>query len=686
MDLIATATAEGARAALRPAAGRSDGQQIPPRVSTVGSILALTVVSVLMCLVTLMVFLSNVSGRLQVEAEQKNHRFEGLIDGSLAELDVTRPLLGTGCHQAALDVLTQQSLKTRLLDQIHLKDGLTGKICSPIQSPQPAIAAWPGTNGAEENSGVASVGLAASEHGILLARATGRAGANDVLIGEIRTGDLHLHLGHTEDDGYRVLVRSQSGAVLFDSSGLYRPGSHAHLPNEALGLTAQSLVASIMAQTVSEVHPIQVEVMPTPMALVKVASRYLLTAITLAVAFTLVLIALFNHFLSKQISVERRLRIALTRRRFVPVIQPIVDAQTGKCKGGEVLMRWDHPARGLVSPVEFLPVAERLGLMGTMTMIIMERASKSLAALSREHPQMYFSFNVDASQLRDPLFADQLGVIFGQETIRPQQVLLEIVEREAVDEQARVGIDRLRTAGYRIAIDDFGTGQSSLSLLLEIGFDVLKIDQSFVSAVDGNQVNRPVLDAIIDMAQKLDVTTVAEGVETAEQHAFLVAKEVDAIQGYLISKPMLVADFTNWLDQSKHRPPTYSESLDETAAGLNSAAKQLVSHQSTPTPVNLTSEPDLLDPAEHDETVAQEMAANVRHHQRLERISASQSFRARDSGQVFAASPLPIGEQGNDDEIRMRKASVLATMPGDSRSIALSPLSVSAHSSWFMPV
>lgn len=641
MDLKPPQKQAGARPAVRRAMTRLGGQTSMPRVSTMGSLVTLIIVGSVAIIVTLAVFLSNVNGRLQVQANQKAAGFEKLVTRSLAELDTTEPLLGVGCAPSGLETLTQQSLKSRILDQIHLKDGGTGEICSPIKTSQSAVQTAYESAQAKPGATSPAVLLAASDHGLLVARGSV---SGDTLIGEIRTGDLSLHLGDAESDGYRAVISRLDGTVLFDSMGLFRPGSIEVSRTAFAGPSAQSLSHSVQAKSTIGSYAVLVRVMPTPLILIKTGSRYLLTAATLAVVFALVLIAVFNHYLAKRISVERRLRIALKKRSFVPVIQPIVDAQTGRCKGGEILMRWEHPARGLVSPEEFLPVAERLGLMGAMTAIIMERASPTLARLARENPQLYFSFNVDASQLRDPLFPEQLSNIFHEGSLHPRQVLLEIVEREAVDEQARVGLDRLRGVGYRIAIDDFGTGQSSLGMLLSIGFDVLKIDRSFVSAIDGNQVNRPVLDAIIDMAQKLDVITVAEGVETVEQHAFLVAKGVEAIQGYLVSRPMPVQDFPAWLQQNEHAPGAYSDTQSQVASPR-----------------------ELSDSVEPDQAEIQETAASLRHLRRIEKYSANQTFRLQRTGDL-----LPIGQ--------------FAGSLKQTASVTFSSAVASSHEPHFMPV
>jgi c-di-GMP phosphodiesterase len=134
-----------------------------------------------------------------------------------------------------------------------------------------------------------------------------------------------------------------------------------------------------------------------------------------------------------------------------------------------------------------------------------------------------------------------------------------MIERDAVDARVGAGLKELRRRGYRIAIDDFGTGQSSLSVLAKIECDRLKIDREFVRAIDEDASNRPVLDAIIDLARRLNLPTIAEGVETQAQRAYLSAQGVGALQGYLIARPMAVADFVIWLGDNQ----AWARSADE---------------------------------------------------------------------------------------------------------------------------
>jgi sensor c-di-GMP phosphodiesterase-like protein len=251
-----------------------------------------------------------------------------------------------------------------------------------------------------------------------------------------------------------------------------------------------------------------------------------------------------------------RLAGAVRRRQFEPWVQPIVEMQSGLCVGGEVLMRWQHPHRGVVSPGEFIEEAERSGLINNMSDLVMSLAAYRLGGLVRRYPQLYFSVNVTPGQLARADFAQRLAEVFSADTLPASHVLLELTERDIVDASASHALGALREAGWRIALDDFGTGQSSLALLERLRIDRIKIDRSFVRTIDGQTVRRPVLDAIIGLAAQLDVPLIAEGVETRDQWDYLHQRGVTYAQGYLMARPMPIEVFSRWLDnqQAESRP------------------------------------------------------------------------------------------------------------------------------------
>ncbi len=246
-----------------------------------------------------------------------------------------------------------------------------------------------------------------------------------------------------------------------------------------------------------------------------------------------------------------RIGVGLRKRQFEPFVQPIVDFATGKCVGGEVLMRWNHPHRGIIPPGEFIEEAERSGLILGMADLVMGLAAHRLAPIAKANPDMYFSFNVTPSQLQHAGFGYRLSEIFHANTIAPHQVLLELTERDCVDGDTANALSLLKRAGWRIALDDFGTGQSSLAVLEEMQVDRIKIDRAFVSAIDTETVRRPVLDAIITLAQDLQLKLIAEGVETRSQWNYLAAHGVEYAQGYLISRPLAIPGFIRWLNEQQ---------------------------------------------------------------------------------------------------------------------------------------
>ncbi len=246
----------------------------------------------------------------------------------------------------------------------------------------------------------------------------------------------------------------------------------------------------------------------------------------------------------RRVSAEHRMRRAVRKRRFEPWIQPIVRADTREIVGGEVLMRWAHPARGILPPSEFIALAEATDLIRAMSEIVMAKARDRLAATVHQQPALYISFNITPRELADPRLLDRLIRVFDDESLPRQQVLLEVTERDLVDDAAVDTLHALRAAGFRIAIDDFGTGHSSLSLLERVPADKLKIDRMFVQSIGEDDAPRPVLDAIIAMAHGIGLPLIAEGVETEAQHRYLSQRGVQSIQGFLHGRPMPLDDFS----------------------------------------------------------------------------------------------------------------------------------------------
>lgn len=293
--------------------------------------------------------------------------------------------------------------------------------------------------------------------------------------------------------------------------------------------------------------PLQLEMSFGQSALVEAVRAQWLLMVLIWSLGSVLLVGLFNQYWRRQSSRALRLQHALRKRRFAPVMQPIVDARSGACIGVEVLMRWKHPQRGLIAPAEFIGYAERSGLIVPMSDLLMRQACHQAAEIALAHPHLYFSFNVTPGQLLSPGFADSLLQIFDGDPIGPSRVLLELTERDLVDEQIRAELTRLRSKGFRIAIDDFGTGHSSLALLQDLSLDRLKIDRAFVNTISADAAAQPVLDAIIALSHRLGLIMIAEGIETQQQADYLRARGVQTFQGYLFARPLTPPDLSAWL-------------------------------------------------------------------------------------------------------------------------------------------
>lgn len=228
--------------------------------------------------------------------------------------------------------------------------------------------------------------------------------------------------------------------------------------------------------------------------------------------------------------------------------QPRVDLRTGACVGAEALLRWLHPALGSVSPGEFMPAIEQTELARPVTEWVVATAIRQVLAWRREGVDVPVSVNVSAANLEEHDFAERMVAALSEAGLPPAAIEIEVTESALVRDGTRVGrhLQAIRDAGIRVAIDDFGTGYSSLSYLQSLPADVVKIDQSFIRDLTGNERGRTLVRSLIIMARSLDFHVVAEGVEDQEAYDFLRGASCGEAQGYLISRPLPAAAFAEW--------------------------------------------------------------------------------------------------------------------------------------------
>ena len=250
------------------------------------------------------------------------------------------------------------------------------------------------------------------------------------------------------------------------------------------------------------------------------------------------------------LEMEGQLRHAVERREWLVEYQPIVSVKNGNISGLEALVRWLHPHRGLIPPMEFIPVAEETGLIIPMGEFVLRAACQQVKAWrDAGFPKLWVSVNLSGRQFQDQNLVQKIKQVL-QETGLPSDGLrLEVTESIAMRDLAysiKV-LKELKMLGVFVSLDDFGNGYSSLSYLKQFPLKVLKIDRSFIHDIIINQNSEAITTAIIFMARSLNLEVVAEGVETEEQLSFLKSKFCDEVQGYLFSKPLPAMELTNLL-------------------------------------------------------------------------------------------------------------------------------------------
>ena len=248
-----------------------------------------------------------------------------------------------------------------------------------------------------------------------------------------------------------------------------------------------------------------------------------------------------------QLSVN--LRQALLTEQLFLMYQPQYRITDGKLVGVEVLVRWQHPQFGLVSPGEFIPLAEGLGLAQELDLWVLKNALP-IAAKIHSLGEVVVSINVSAQHFADPNLSADIQALLQQHKLAPELIEIEITEVAAMRnaEIAADVIEQLRNVGVRVAIDDFGTGYSSLSYLSQFNANTLKIDRAFVDHIDENVANQNIVQSIVELAHRLNMHVLAEGVERTEELAWLKQMKADTYQGYLGDKPLSFEDLLQRID------------------------------------------------------------------------------------------------------------------------------------------
>jgi diguanylate cyclase (GGDEF)-like protein len=258
--------------------------------------------------------------------------------------------------------------------------------------------------------------------------------------------------------------------------------------------------------------------------------------------------------------IEENLRSALERGELALHYQPKINLRTGLLSGAEALLRWTHPTRGPIHPLQFMPVAEECGLILSIGQWVLGEACRQARAwIDDRMPLPTMAVNISAMEFRDENFLEGVFAVLNETGLNPRSLQLELTESvlmKHVDSTLSI-LNALKSEGVGLAVDDFGTGYSSLSYLERFPIDTLKIDQSFVRQITRASEKTNLVTAIIGMGHNLSLQVVAEGVETREELEFLQSYGCDEAQGYYFARPMPPEDFTEMFAlglQPRHLP------------------------------------------------------------------------------------------------------------------------------------
>lgn len=278
-----------------------------------------------------------------------------------------------------------------------------------------------------------------------------------------------------------------------------------------------------------------------------------------------------NEAAIRRVEIENDLRAALEAGDQLELYyQPKIDCATTKPKSAEALIRWKHPAKGMIQPLEFINIAEDCGLILPLGRWILEEACSQIVKFEQQGLDISVAVNISTAQFERPDLARIVREVLQATGANPERLELELTESLAMQNPglALKHIKSLKELGVRFAIDDFGTGYSNLSQLSRLPFDVFKIDRSFVDMITNadDEHGRAIVRTILAMATSLDYETVAEGVETEEQHQFLAKHGCTFVQGYLFTRPLPVRDFLDWYSAwNANGQSTQEDAVNKTA-------------------------------------------------------------------------------------------------------------------------
>ncbi|MBD1581601.1 EAL domain-containing protein [Pseudoalteromonas sp. S16_S37] len=483
--------------------------------------------------------------QLHIQSIAEKVHFE--LNSQLKEIDVflsQAQSLDVNCPPETIFKLRQQVFKNPAMSEIGIvnqKGQLTcnsyGQLNPPIQTTAPIKA-----DGLRYHGPIISEYMEASA--FVLARTRGDGYEVNVLL----PSDWLRHTLDLEQYSaldFIALVDSETGVPIILQGGyslpLKKPLFPVHSPRHAQGQFDDGKDKFLYAKPLASLPKLTIVASSDSSSIFTVASSSLTVLGLLYVFVWAALSFLHHHYELRQLSLKSQLKQAIAKQQLFNVYQPLIDARTQQIVGVEVLIRWQHPTEGELGPAYFIPEAERSGAIVEISIAQVNTAVEELKPLLAQNPNFKVSFNVNGQLLS---CKDYLSALYRAHR-QINALTIELTERDVLSQnQVKQTLEQLVQQGIEVAVDDFGTGYSGLQYLQSFPIDLLKIDQSFVASIGLDNLQSPVLNAVIEMANKLDKKLIAEGVETPHQAAYLLSKGVTVHQGWCYYKALKINALT----------------------------------------------------------------------------------------------------------------------------------------------
>ena len=499
---------------------------------------------------------------LTIGAQRAVALAEARIGQARAALDAVAARGVAACGPAAVAVMRQAAFDAAPVKDIALLGPQGQTLCSandlPLEAHQVSSVALP------DKAGLA-LDIVRRANGETMVRVRRKAGAGSNQVAALVPASLLLPQATLANGSAGPYVKLMAGdGSLIEAAGAPPAGNDPHF--------------NVSAK--SDRYPLAYDVV-VPRAIIPAEHadiKWLGKIATGVLVMMLVAFALLMRRRTPDNNPVAEIKRALAAGEFVPYYQPIVDICTGQLRGAEVLVRWRKPDGTLVLPGTFIPLAESSGLIRDMTRDLMRRVCAEAGEAIGRRPALKISFNFAGQLFSDQSIVREVRDVFAGGPIRFSQVVLEVTERDPIENftETRQTIAALQGLGVRIAIDDVGTGHSGLSYMLKLGVDIIKIDKMFVDAVGTDQNATTIVETLIDLAHNMRMDVVAEGVENFEQVVHLRERGIRQAQGYVFAPPLPGSSFLQLIEAIDPQPKQAgeTEAAAQTASLLGPSGRE----------------------------------------------------------------------------------------------------------------